>query len=58
VTQIGSGFGFLEETPLAIGKRCYSVNGFSLHCNTMAKLVAGFEDFFMALYDTSDVSQY
>ena len=34
VAKIGSGFGFLEEMPLAKGKRCYSVNGFSLHCNT------------------------
>ena len=34
VTKIGSGFGYLEEIPLAKGKRCYSVNGFSLHCNT------------------------
>lgn len=34
VTKIGSGFGYMEEIPLAKGKRCYSVNGFSLHCNT------------------------
>lgn len=34
VTKIGSGFGYLEEIPLAKGKLCYSVNGFSLHCNT------------------------
>ncbi len=34
VTKIGSGFGYFEEIPLAKGKRCYSVNGFSLHCNT------------------------
>lgn len=34
VTKIGSGFGYLEEIPLAKGKRCYSVNGFSLHANT------------------------
>jgi hypothetical protein len=34
VTRIGSGFGYFEEVPLAKGKRCYSVNGFSLHCNT------------------------
>ena len=34
VTKVGSGFGYLEEIPLAKGKRCYSVNGFSLHCNT------------------------
>ena len=24
----------MEEIPLAKGKRCFSVNGFSLHCNT------------------------
>ncbi|TWW08406.1 hypothetical protein E3A20_24670 [Planctomyces bekefii] len=34
VTRIGSGFGYFEEIPLAKGKLCYSVNGFSLHCNT------------------------
>jgi hypothetical protein len=34
VTKIGSGFGYFEEIPLEKGKRCYSVNGFSLHCNT------------------------
>lgn len=34
VTKIGSGFGYFEEIPLAKGKLCYSVNGFSLHCNT------------------------
>jgi hypothetical protein len=34
VTKIGSGFGYMEEIPLAKGKRCYSVNGFSLHTNT------------------------
>jgi hypothetical protein len=34
VTKIGSGFGYGEEIPLAKGKRCYSVNGFSLHANT------------------------
>ena len=33
-TKIRSGFGYFEEIPLAKGKRCYSVNGFSLHCNT------------------------
>ena len=33
-TKIGSGFGYFEEIPLAKGKLCYSVNGFSLHCNT------------------------
>lgn len=34
VTKIGSGFGYMDEIPLAKGKRCYSVNGFSLHANT------------------------
>lgn len=34
VTRIGAGFGFLEEIPLAKGRRCYSVNGFSVHANT------------------------
>ena len=34
VTRIGSGFGYMEEIPLAKGKRCYSVNGFSIHANT------------------------
>jgi hypothetical protein len=34
VTRIGSGFGYFEEIPLAKGRRCFSVNGFSLHANT------------------------
>ena len=34
VTRIGSGFGYSEETPLIKGKRCATVNGFSLHANT------------------------
>jgi len=34
VTRIGSGFGYLEEIPLAKGSRCYSIHGFSLHANT------------------------
>ena len=34
MTKVGSGFGYYEETPLAKGRLCYSVNGFSLHCNT------------------------
>ena len=34
VTKIGSGFGYGEEIALAKGKRCYSINGFSLHANT------------------------
>jgi hypothetical protein len=37
VTRIGPGFGYGEEIPLAKGKRCYSVNGFSLHANTAVK---------------------
>jgi hypothetical protein len=31
VTKIGGGLGYLEEVPLAQGKRFYSVNGFSCH---------------------------
>ncbi len=34
VRKIGNGFGYEGEIPLAKGKRCYSVNGFSLHANT------------------------
>jgi hypothetical protein len=34
VRKIGKGFGYEGEIPLAKGKRCYSVNGFSLHANT------------------------
>jgi len=34
VTRIGSGFGYLEEIPLPRGRRCCSLNGFSLHANT------------------------
>jgi len=37
VTKIGSGFGYGEEIPLAKGKRCYSINGFSLHANTSTR---------------------
>jgi len=37
VTKIGSGFGYGEEIPLAKGRRCYSVNGFSLHANTATR---------------------
>ena len=40
VTKIGKGFGYLEETPLAKGKRCYSVNGISLHANTSVNALA------------------
>ncbi|MEY4630998.1 MAG: hypothetical protein RIQ81_1118 [Pseudomonadota bacterium] len=34
VTRIGPGFGYHDEIPLAKGRLCFSVNGFSLHCNT------------------------
>jgi hypothetical protein len=34
VTKIGSGFGYGEEIPLAKGKNCFSIHGFSLHANT------------------------
>ncbi len=34
VTRIGSGFGYWEEIPLAKGRRCFTINGFSLHANT------------------------
>lgn len=34
VTRLGKGFGYGEEIPLAKGKRCFSINGFSLHANT------------------------
>ena len=34
VTKIGSGFGFGEEIPLAKGRLCYSMNGFSIHAAT------------------------
>ena len=34
VRKIGGGFGYEGEVPLAKGKRCFSVNGFSLHANT------------------------
>ena len=37
VTRIGSGFGYMEEVPLANGTRCFSLNGFSLHANTHIK---------------------
>jgi hypothetical protein len=33
VTKIGGGFGYYEEIPLARGKRCLSMNGFSIHAN-------------------------
>ena len=34
VTKIGAGFGYEEEIPLAKGRLCFSINGFSLHANT------------------------
>jgi hypothetical protein len=34
VTRIGRGFGYGEEVPRLKGKRCASINGFSLHANT------------------------
>jgi hypothetical protein len=40
VTRIGSGFGYFEEIPLAKGRRCFSVNGFSLHANTSTNTLA------------------
>jgi hypothetical protein len=33
VTKIGGGFGYYEEIPLVKGKRCVSMNGFSIHAN-------------------------
>jgi len=33
VRRIGRGFGYEEEIPSAKGKRCYSVNGFTIHAN-------------------------
>jgi hypothetical protein len=40
VTKIGKGFRYLEEVPLAKGKPCHSVNGFSLHANTSVNALA------------------
>ncbi|MFW7379323.1 MAG: transposase [Oligoflexus sp.] len=40
VTRIGKGFGYGEEIPLAKGKRCFSVHGFSLHANTHVNALA------------------
>ena len=34
VRKIGGGFGYESEVPLAKGKLCFSVNGFSLQANT------------------------
>ena len=33
VRRIGRGFGYEDELPMLKGKRCYSVNGFTIHCN-------------------------
>ena len=33
VRRIGRGFGYEDELPMAKGKRCTSVNGFTIHCN-------------------------
>ena len=33
VRRVGKGFGFEEEVPLAKGRRCYSVNGFTIHAD-------------------------
>lgn len=33
VRRIGRSFGYEDETPLVKGKRCYSVNGFTIHAN-------------------------
>jgi len=33
VRRIGRGFGYEDEIPMVKGKRCYSVNGFTIHCN-------------------------
>jgi hypothetical protein len=40
VTRIGSGFGYFEEIPLAKGRRCFSINGFSLHANASTNTLA------------------
>ena len=34
VRRIGGGFGYEEEVPLAKGRLCFAVNGFSLHATT------------------------
>jgi hypothetical protein len=34
VRRMGSGFGYLGESPTLTGSRCASVHGFSLHANT------------------------
>lgn len=33
VRRIGRGFGYEEELPMMKGKRCYAVNGFTIHAN-------------------------
>ena len=33
VRRVGRGFGYDDETPMAKGRRCYSVNGFTIHAN-------------------------
>ncbi len=33
VRRIGRGFGYEDELPMVKGKRCYSVNGFTIHAN-------------------------
>lgn len=40
VRRIGKSFGYIEQIPLAKGKRCYSVNGFSLLANTSVNTLA------------------
>jgi len=37
VRRICGGFGYGEEVPLAKGKLCYSVNGFTLHARTHSR---------------------
>ena len=39
VTRIGAGFGYCEEIPLAQGKYCASMNGFSLHAGSIQNLM-------------------
>ena len=33
VRRIGRGLGYEEKLPMSKGKRCYSVKGFTIHCN-------------------------
>ena len=37
VQKIGKGFGYLEEIPLAKGRLCFSVNGFTVHAQRKIK---------------------